>query len=107
MVNAVFSCAPSDDRKSYTNFQLLQRNKDMKQMMLKNAITFSTIAGMEDKNGNPLLRFHTNCSAGPGAEYVFREGWAKKREFVGAPLAKMDLEEQAKCHEYDRKQRVY
>ncbi|KAH9203292.1 hypothetical protein DL95DRAFT_419163 [Leptodontidium sp. 2 PMI_412] len=60
----------------------------MKQMMMKDAIAFSTVAGMEDANGNPLLQFHMNSTARPGAEYVFWKGWAKKREYVGAPLAK-------------------
>ena len=52
-------------------------------------------------NGNPLLRFHMNCTASPGAKYVSREVWANKRGYVGAPLAKMDLDEQASCYEYD------
>ena len=108
MIEAVYTCARTPDGKAYTNFQVLRRNKFMKESMRRDGITFRTVQDIIDANGNPLLGFNMNFSLpGPDAKANFREGWAKKREYVGAPLAKMSLEEQARCHEYDRNETTH
>ncbi len=72
-------------------------------MLIKDVVALTTVPDMVDASGNPLLLFHMNCSEpGPDAPYQYREGWAKKREYVGAPLAKLDSDEQARCYGFDR-----